>query len=96
MATIYDSKGIKKKVRLQAYYNLDGDYILFPENPLHGKTFRNVGVVIKEEVHSVCSIAFREQVVYLTNSNEEPIGCELVDVTEYDNELVIGICQDWG
>ena len=29
MAFIYDSKGLKKKVVLQTYYNLDGDYILF-------------------------------------------------------------------
>lgn len=96
MAMIYDSKGIKKRVTLQTYYNLDGDYITFPENPLCGKIFENVGVIISNRTCSVCGIQFAEQVVYITNSDEEPIGCELVDIVERGDNLIISICQDWG
>lgn len=96
MAMIYDSKGVKKRVTLQTYYNLDGDYITFPDNPLHGKTYQNVGAIISNRTRSVCGIQFTEQVVYIINSDEEPIGCELVDIVERDDNLIISICQDWG
>lgn len=96
MAMIYDSRGIKKKVILHAYYNLDGDYITFPDNPLHGKTYENVGVVISNKITSYCGFKVKEQVIYITNSNEEPIGCELVDYIEDGDNLIIKLCQDWG
>lgn len=96
MAWIYDSKGTKKKVTLHTYYNLGGDYIIFPDNPLHGKTFENVGVVISNKITSYGEFKVKEQVIYITDSNEEPIGCELVGWTEDGDNLIIKLCQDWG
>ena len=96
MAFIYDSKDAKKKVTLLTYYNLDGDYITFPDNPLHGKTYENVGVLISNKITSYGGFKVKEQVIYITNSNEEPIGCELVGVVEDGDDLIIKLCQDWG
>lgn len=96
MAWLYDSKGAKKKVTLHTYYNLDGDYITFDGNPLHGKTFEDVGVLISNKITSYGGMKVKEQVIYITNSNEEPIGCELVDVVEDGDNLIIKLCQDWG
>lgn len=96
MAFIYDSKGVKKKVTLLTYYNLDGDYITFPDNELHGKTYENVGVVISNKITSYGGFKVREQVIYITNSNEEPIWCELVGYVEDGDDLIIKLCQDWG
>ena len=96
MAIIYDSKGVKKKVVLQTYYNLDGHYIVFPDNPLHGKTFENVGALICDKIFSMGGIKVKEQVVYITNSNEEPIECEFISCVENGDTLIIKLCQDWG
>lgn len=96
MAFIYESKGVKKKVILQAYYNLDGDYILFDGNPLHGKTFENVGVLVSNKIVSICGIKVKQQVIYITDSNEEPIECEFLDCVENDDTLIVKLCQDWG
>ena len=96
MAIIYDSKGVKKKVVLQTYYNLDGDYITFPDNPLHGKTFDNVGALICDKIFSIAGMKVKEQVIYITHSNEEPIECELVSYIEHEDTLYIKLCQDWG
>ena len=96
MAFIYDSKGIKKKVVLRTYYNLDGDYIWFDSNPLHGKTFENVGVVVSSKIHAICGIKVKSDVIYIINSNEEPIECEFVGYVEDDDTLFINLCQDWG
>ena len=93
---IYDSKGVKKKVVLRTYYNLDGDYITFPENPLHDKTFENVGVIISDKISSIAGFKVKEQIIYITNSDEEPIGCELVGYVEDGDTLIIKLCQDWG
>lgn len=96
MAWLYDSKGIKKKVILQAYYNLDGNYILFDSNPLHGKTFENVGVIVNDKIVAICGIKVKQQVIYITNSNEEPIECEFVGYVEDGDTLLVKLCQDWG
>ena len=96
MAMIYDSKGVKKKVVLRTYYNLDGEYISFPYNPLHGKTFENVGVLVSNKITSYGGIKVKEQVIYITDSNEEPIGCEFIDCVENDDTLIVKFCQDWG
>ena len=96
MAFIYESKGVKKKVILQAYYNLDGNYILFDSNPLHGKTFANVGVLVSNKITSYGGIKVKEQVIYITDSNEEPIECELVGYVEDGDTLIVKLCQDWG
>ena len=96
MAWIYDSKGVKKKVILKTYYNLDGSYMLFDSNPLHNKTFENVGVLVSNKIVSICSMKVRQQVIYITNSNEEPIECEFVGCVEDDDTLIVKLCQDWG
>lgn len=96
MAMIYDSKGVKKKVVLRTYYNLDGDYISFPDNPLNGKTFENVGVIVSNKIVAICGIKVRQQVIYITDSNEEPIECELVGYVEDGDTLIVKLCQDWG
>ena len=96
MAYIYDSKGVKKKVVLQTYYNLDGDYMLFDDNPLHGKTFENVGVVVSDKITSYGGFKVKEQVIYLTESNERPIECEFIGCAEDDDTLIVKLCQDWG
>ena len=96
MAVIYDSKGTIKNVTLRTYYNLKGDYIVFPYNPLHNKTFENVGVLISNKISSYYGMKVSEQVIYITGSNEEPIGCELVGYIEDGDDLIIKICQDWG
>lgn len=96
MALIYGYKGVKKKVILQTYYNLDGKYILFDSNQLHGKTFENVGVVIRDEIVDICGIKVNQQVIYIIHSNEEPIECELVGYVEDGDTLIIKLCQDWG
>lgn len=96
MAFIYDSKGTKKKVILQAYYNLDGNYILFDDNPLHGKTFENVGVLVSNKITSYGGIKVKEQVIYITDSNEDPIGCEFIGRVEDGDTLIVKLCQDWG
>ena len=36
------------KVLIKAYYNLNGEYISFPDNPLHGKIYENVYVKFKK------------------------------------------------
>lgn len=84
-----------KKVVLQGYYNLDGEYLLFEDNPLHGKTFNDVNVVIAKETKKIAGMTVAYDVVRI--GGYEPIECELVGYrrTE-DGTLIISICQDWG
>lgn len=84
-----------KKAIIKAYYNLDGEYILFPDNPFHGQTYENVNVDIKQVTYEMSGIEFVADVVEI--EGQEPIECELVDCFEpYENTLIIKICQDWG
>lgn len=84
-----------KKVILKAYYGLNGEYISFPENPLHNKTFENVDVKITGRTDTIGGINFHVDVISV--GNEEPIDCELISRrTMPDGTLIIGICQDWG
>ena len=84
-----------KKVVIKAYYNLGEEYILFPDNPLHNKTYENVNVEIKEATRKICNIDFIFDVVEI--EGEEPIDCELVGTQiNPDGTLVIKICEDWG
>ena len=84
-----------KNVVIRAYYNLDGDYITFPENPLHGKEFHNVNIEFKIKTNIICGVAFDWDVIEI--EGEEPIECELVDkVYLPDGTLIIKICEDWG
>lgn len=94
MAMIYDSKGVKKKVILQTYYNLDGDYTLFDDNPLHNKTYENVRVVITKEIIHLTHWDITVNVIRI--DGQEPIECELVGYVEDGDTLLIKLCQDWG
>ena len=91
---IYDSKGKKKNVVLQAYYNLDGDYILFEDNPLHGKRYKNVGVVVTTQFIRLTHMDIAVNVIRI--EGQEPIECEFIGCIENGNDLIIKICQDWG
>ena len=91
---LYDSKGVKKKVILQTYYNLDGDYMLFDSNPLHGKTFENVNVVITKEYIRLTHMNIAVNVVRI--DGQEPIECEYLSHIEDGDTLVVKLCQDWG
>lgn len=83
------------KVVLHGYYNLDGEYLRFEDNPHHGKTYNNVDVSIERKIEnrSYGTIA----VDYVKIEGCEPIDCELVDYCfGADGTLSISICQDWG
>ena len=84
-----------KKVILQTYYNLNGEYSTFPDNPLHNKTYTNVGVKITKDHRTTCGVGYEVDVVRI--EGQRPIDCELVGQRiGADGTLVIGICQDWG
>ena len=84
-----------KKVLLQAYYDLNGEYLVFPDNPLHNQTFENVDVKISKTTNTICGIRFAVDVI--TISGQEPIECKLVSRRKNaEGTLVIQLCQDWG
>ena len=89
---------MKKKVRkltIEAYYNSHGDYLPWPDNPLHGKTYENVSFEMKKEVQGFPGFAIEVDVIKI--EGEEPIECEYVSGRKLpDGTYVIGICQDWG
>ena len=83
------------KVQIKAYYDLDGEYILFPDNPLHGKTFENVTVTFKTKRHIIGDTSFLLNIIEI--EGQEPIECELLGSRKLpDGSLLIEICQDWG
>lgn len=84
-----------KNVVLHGYYNLDGEYLLFEDNPLHGKTYSSVDVSIERKL---CTRSYGTVAVDVVNiAGYEPIECELVGYRfTADGTLVISICQDWG
>ena len=84
-----------KKVVLYGYYNLNGEYLVFDDNPLHGKTFSNVNVSISRESKTVAGSAYLVDVIAIEGC--ETIECELVGYCfAADGTLEISICQDWG
>lgn len=84
-----------KKVVLKTYYNLGGDLISFPDNPLNNQTYENVEVDIKQVIYETSGIEFEADVIEI--EGQKPIECELVGCFEpYDGTLIIKICQDWG
>ena len=94
MAIIYDSKDTKKKVVLQTYYNLAGDYILFDSNPLHDTSYENVRVIVTKEVIHLTKMDIVINVIRI--DGQDPIECEFIDYIEYDDTLILRLCQDWG
>lgn len=84
-----------KKVVLQGYYYLDGNYLPFEENPLHGKTYNDVDISISTKKREMAGVAHEVDVINIEGCN--PIECELVDCHKTtDGTLLISICQDWG
>ena len=84
-----------KKVLLQAYYDLDGEYLPFPDNPLHGKVFENVDVKFATRIDTIGGLNFEVDVIEI--EGQEPIECELVGRKNApDGTLIIKLCQDWG
>lgn len=83
-----------KEVKILTYYDLEGEYILFPENPLHNKVFENINVNIKNRIVEILNAKYEEQVIYI--EGEEPIECELINKFMDKDTLVLEICQDWG
>ena len=84
-----------KNVVLRGYYNLDGKYLLFEDNPLHGKTYNNVDVSIERKLFTRPYGTVALDLVNIAGC--EPIECELVNYYfTADGTLVISICQDWG
>lgn len=84
-----------KKLLIQAYYGLGDEYISFPDNPHHNKTFENVDVKITEKRIVIAGESFTVDVV--TISGQDPIECEVIgEVHRTDGTVVIDICQDWG
>ena len=84
-----------KKVILQTYYNLDGNYIVWEYDPLHNTEYENANVKIKRVKRTLCGITFDIDVIDI--EGYEPIECELLGaLNESDGTLIIQICQDWG
>lgn len=86
-----------KKVVLKGYYNLDGEYLPFEDNPHHGETYSNVGVSIETKFKATDYGNGIMGTDYVKIEGCEPIECELVGCDVADGgTLVISICQDWG
>jgi hypothetical protein len=84
-----------KKVVLHTYYNLDGEYIPFPDNPLHNQTYENVNVVFKKEINVIHGMRFISDIIDI--QGHESIDCELINHYKDPNgTLIIRLCQDWG
>lgn len=84
-----------KNVILKAYYNLGEEFLLFEDNPLHDKSYEDVEVKFKHEIHTISGISFDVDIVEI--EGQEPIECQLVGKhTDSDGTLIIKICQDWG
>lgn len=82
------------KVIIKAYYNLGEESLLFPDNPLHGKSYENVSVVIKNKIREICGILYKSDIIEI--EGEEPIECQLLNAIDLDGTLLLKICQDWG
>ena len=83
------------KAVIKAYYDLNGDLISFPDNPLHDTSYENVNIEFKKESHKISDIEFVFDIVEI--EGQEPIECELIGKsTNPDGTLIIKICQDWG
>lgn len=84
-----------KKAVINAYYNLGEEFILFSDNPLHGKSYENVNVKFKKLIRTICGISFDVDVIEI--EGQEPIECQLVGKhINPDGTLIIQICEDWG
>ena len=84
-----------KKLVIKALYDLNGEYIPFPQNPLHNTTYENVDVKTEKEEWKIGGESFLVDVI--TISGQEPIECELVSRRKDANgTLILDICQDWG
>ena len=84
-----------KELVFEAFYKLDGEYIPFPDNPLHGKRCINADVKFKKEKRVICGIEFPVDVIKI--DGYVPIDCELLShEVRPDGSMIIQLCQDWG
>lgn len=84
-----------REIVLNALYCIDGEYVPFPENPLHGKKYENIDVTFSREAITICDIAYFVDKIEI--EGEEPIECKLVSQKKSsDGKLVVQFCQDWG
>ena len=84
-----------KKLLLKALYCLNGDYISFPQNPLHNKFFENANVKMGKRIYTIGGNRYEVDVISI--DGHEPIDCELVSRrSTSDGTMVLSICQDWG
>ena len=84
-----------KKAIIKAYYNLGEEFILFEDNPLHGKSYENVEVKFKKAIRTVCGISFDVDIVEI--DGQPSIECQLLGSRKNsEGTLIIEICQDWG
>jgi small-conductance mechanosensitive channel len=84
-----------KKVKLTTYYNIDGEYLSFPDNPLHNKVYENVNVKVNKTIRTIAGIDFEVDIIKITGC--EDIECEFISqCLAPDGTLVIKLCQDWG
>ena len=84
-----------KKLVLKTFYSLDGELLVFPQNPLHNATYENVNVKIEKGLYTVAGENYAVDVVSI--EGHEPIECELISRRKNpDGTMVLSICQDWG
>ena len=84
-----------KKLLIKALYDLNGEYISFPQNPLHDTVYENADVKIEKEEWKIGNESYLVDVI--TISGHEPIECKLVSRhKDADGTLTLKICQDWG
>ena len=84
-----------KKLVIKALYDLNGEYIIFPDNPLHNTTYENVDVKIEKKEWKIGGESYMVDVI--TISGQDSIECELVSRhKDEDGTLTLKICQDWG
>lgn len=58
------------------------------------KTYENVSIFLKKEIHEICGIKFKVDIIKI--QNEEHIECEVISHVLINDTLIIKLCQDWG
>lgn len=83
-----------KKIKLQNWYNLNGEYIRMLDAELDGTVYENASVKFSKSKKTICGTDFIWNVVHI--EGQEPIECELLSQRMQEDMLIINICQDWG
>lgn len=84
-----------KKLVLKTFYSIDGELLVFPQNPLHNTTYENVNVTMGRSAYTIGGENYMVDVISI--EGHEPIECELISRRKNpDGTMVLSICQDWG